>query len=1375
MSNGVGGIFFGGGEMGVLMRLIDWSRTPLGAPAEWPQSLRTAVSMLLESRFPMYIAWGREYVQLYNDGYRPILGSTKHPAAMGNRAAETFAESWHIIGPMFDDVRRGNATGSEDWMLPLDRNGYLEECYFTFSYSPIRDETSGVGGVLVTVTETTGRVLSARRLGALHELSERTLQAKSPEGACEAAALALKQARSDVPFALLYLLSQDGKVARLAASSGVRTVFAALRAELTAAADGEWPVRTVVESGRASVVSKLPFGEGDVSGGAWPESAREALVQPISRPGQAVPYGFIVTGVSPRRRLDKDYRDFFSLVAGHVATAVTNARAFEEERRRAQELAELDRAKTAFFSNVSHEFRTPLTLLLGPAEDALAATTSLSPQDAERWQVVHRNAQRLAKLVNALLDFASIEAGRVEATYVRTDLAATTAELASMFRSAIERAGLRLTLDLEPSGDDVYVDREMWEKIVLNLLSNALKFTFEGEIHVSQRCKADQVETVVRDTGIGIGPGELPRVFDRFHRVRGVRSRTQEGSGIGLALVQELARLHGGRVEVESALGKGTQFRVTLPVGTAHLPRERLGRSPKSVSASPLALPYVEEASRWLPGTSDSQAKPNLPGDRERILIADDNADMREYLARLLGDRWHVEVAADGATALEMARLRPPDLVVADVMMPRLDGFGLLRELRANHLTRSIPVVLLSARAGEEATAEGLSAGANDYLVKPFSARELLVRVAAQLGASAAARETQAATERERERLYTHFMQAPFPIGVLHGPKHVFELANPQALRVWGKDASILGKPLLVAMPELSGQPFVGYLDEVLRTGVPFEGKEALARLARGPNGAMEDVYFNFVYSPLRGPAGAVEGILLCGFEVTDQVVARREVEGALTESARLNEQLSLSEQLFRTLADHLPELAWSARPDGFIDFYNRRWFEYTGTTLEEMEGWGWQRVHDPAMLDAVIAQWERSLKTGELFEMEFPLRGADGIFRWFLTRVQPVRDGRGQILRWIGTNTDVHEQREARRRIDEFLAMLGHELRNPLAPILTAVKLMELRGDDRSKREREVIDRQVRHLSRLVDDLLDVSRIAQGKIDLGWQSVDVAEVAASAVETASPLFETKSHQVSIRVPPGKLFVKGDPVRLAQVISNLLTNAAKYTPARGHIELTAGQENDQIVIRVKDDGIGIARDFLPKVFDLFVQSRRALDRAEGGLGLGLTLVKNLVTLHGGQVTAHSDGADRGSEFVVRLPALEPRAQEPRGAGRAEQVDPIPSGKRVLIVDDNVDAAELLADALSVLGHQVAVAHDGPQALTLQATFCADVGVLDLGLPVMDGFELAARLRQASASPLRLIALTGYGQDSDRERTQNAGFDAHLVKPVEVDELGKLIG
>jgi signal transduction histidine kinase len=485
------------------------------------------------------------------------------------------------------------------------------------------------------------------------------------------------------------------------------------------------------------------------------------------------------------------------------------------------------------------------------------------------------------------------------------------------------------------------------------------------------------------------------------------------------------------------------------------------------------------------------------------VLVADDNRDMREYLRQLLRE-WDVTTVSDGLAALEHAQSSPPQLIVTDVMMPELDGFALLRKLRADVRTKAVPVLMLSARAGEEALVSGLDAGADDYVTKPFGAQELVARVRSLLNLSRARRDAEAANQTK-----------------------------------------------------------------------------------------------------------------------------------------------------------------------------------------------------------------------------------------------------------------------------DQFLAMLGHELRNPLAPILTALHLMNLRGEESSLQERAVIDRQVRHLVRLIDDLLDVSRIARGKIELRQQTIDVADVVAGAVEAASPLLEERHHRLDLDAPRG-LLVRGDATRLTQVVVNVLSNAAKYTESSGDIALSVRHDGSHVEMIIKDSGVGISPDMLPRVFELFAQERQTLDRSHGGLGLGLTIAKRLVELHNGTIEARSEGAGRGSEFVIRLPLVLADDHAETSEGVRPKRSPTAAG-RILIVDDNGDAARLMADALEVVGYDTRVAFDGPTALTIAAEFRPHAALLDLGLPLMDGYEVAGRMRaDRGRRPLVLVAVTGYGQVSDREKSRAAGFDAHVVKPVDVPRLISLL-
>ena len=704
---------------------FDWANTPLGPPAAWPQSLRIALNICLGSRFPIVIYWGPDLVVLYNDAYAEILGK-KHPSALGQPCREVWAEIWDVIGPMLDRVlTHGDATWSEDQLLLLERRGYPEECYFSFSFSPVRGASGEIDGIFTAVIENTVRVLGERRLRTLRDLGASLAEATSAEEACNVAAGVLAENRADVPFALFYLIDpQTGRGALVASAGDERQVAAApafFELETTDGNTGDLPLARVCRSGEPVQIAA---------------SVSQTLILPLTAVGEAHCAGVVVVGISPRLELDQEYRGFFELVARRVAAAIADARAYEAERRRAEALAEIDRAKTAFFSNVSHEFRTPLTLMLGPLEESLRSP-SLDSLARQNLATAHGNALRLLRLVNSLLDFARVEAGRVQAVYRPTDLAAFTAELASSFESLCKRAGLALAIDCPPLSQAIYIDRDMWEKIVLNLVSNAFKFTFEGRIALALREQAGGAVLTVCDTGTGIPEVELPRLFERFHRVEGVVGRTHEGSGIGLALVQELVKLHGGTVEVQSTEGNGSTFTVRVPFGTAHLPPAHVegqrGPAPTAIRSEA----FVAEAARWVSSTPAAQWEQEvnpvatLPAsaDRPRVVVADDNSDMRGYIHRLLSPHYDVETAENGEAALASVRARRPDLVLADVMMPGIDGFGLLARLREDDAFRDLPIILLSARAGEEARVEGLAAGADDYLTKPFSARELLARI----------------------------------------------------------------------------------------------------------------------------------------------------------------------------------------------------------------------------------------------------------------------------------------------------------------------------------------------------------------------------------------------------------------------------------------------------------------------------------------------------------------------------------------------------------------------------------------------------------------------------------------------------------------------
>jgi PAS domain S-box-containing protein len=686
----------------------------------------------------MWMAWGPELTFFCNAAYRRDTLAAKYPWALGKPASEVWAEIWDDIGPRIEGVlSTGVATWDSALLLFLERSGYTEESYHTFSYSPLYDDAGEVVGFLCVVSEDTDRVISERRMTTLRELgSDHTLQ-PSEARTLESAASLLSDNLRDLPFTMTYLFDDDGS-ARLAAASGITAGHRVAPHVLAGDGSSVWPVE---EAARGESVIVDLDGEqfGGLPTGSWPDPPTRALVVPLIQQG-AAPYGFLVAGLNRYRPLNVKHRGFIELVAAHLAAEIGSARSYRAEQRRAEELAELDHAKTTFFSNISHEFRTPLTLMLGPLSELRARSDGVDESMRRELDVAHRNGLRLAKLVNTLLDFSRLEAGRMQPRFVPTDLSSATIELTSVFRSAVDKAGLTFDVDCPPLGEAVYLDRDMWEKVVLNLLSNALKFTFDGSIAVRTRREGANALVTVSDTGIGVAAAEMPRLFERFHRIETARARSNEGSGIGLALVRELVELHGGTIAGESVEGSGTTFTIRLPFGSAHLPAEDLDSGGATRADSATADPYVQEALQWLRAEDEATAldaavTPGAAsGTSACVLIADDNADMREYLSRLLRTAgYDVDVVTDGRQALERVRADLPDLVVSDVMMPRMDGLELVAALRTDPRTAPVPVILLSARAGQDASIEGLHAGADDYLVKPFAAAELLARVRANV------------------------------------------------------------------------------------------------------------------------------------------------------------------------------------------------------------------------------------------------------------------------------------------------------------------------------------------------------------------------------------------------------------------------------------------------------------------------------------------------------------------------------------------------------------------------------------------------------------------------------------------------------------------
>ncbi len=1178
-------LFLNGGQMGEFMRSLDWSATPLGPPADWPHSLKVAVRIILTSRYAMFVWWGPELTNLYNDAYRPFLG-VKHPHALGRSARDVWEEIWGEIGPRTEAVLSGGqSTYDEALLLLMERYGYLEETYFTFSYSPLPDDRGDTAGIFCAVTEDTQRVIGQRRLLLLRELAAKTAHARTQEQVCALAAECLATDLFDLPFVILYLVDPGDQHLKLAGVSGLEPDHPACVVE-----PGPWPLREVLETGSSALIEDLPrhFGA-PLPTGAWNEPPQRAIVLPIFRQGEQGPAAVLVAGLNPHRLFDDDFRGFVNLVAGQISTGIADASAYEAERRRAESLAELDRAKTAFFSNVSHEFRTPLTLMLGPVEEALANVNE--PAERHRLELIQRNAFRLLRLVNMLLDFLRIEAGRVDASYELVDLPSFTAELASAFRSAFERAGLTFEVDCPPLPDglEAYVDRDMWEKVVFNLLSNAFKFTLEGGVRISiGTADTGLIELRVADSGIGIAPGELARLFERFHRVEGAHGRTQEGSGIGLALVQELVKLHGGRLHVESEPGHGSTFIVTVPAGHAHLPPERIHTPDITPSRALRAELFVEEALRWLPDAGPDQgsdwpvaeldvAEARADGRAGRVLVVDDNADMRDYLKRLLAPRYDVEAVVDVDSAMAAVARRIPDLVLSDVMLPGRDGLDLLQSLRSNPATATLPILLLSARAGEEAKIEGLQAGANDYLAKPFSARELLARVESQLTLAA----LRAEIDMERERRY-------------ETERRSREAAERLQRHLIVRDA--VGSVLVQASLE-DGPPRI--LEEVCR-GLDWDWGVFWEVDAEG--------------SALRPIAVCVTpGADLAGFEAATR--ATRFVAGY-----------------------GLPGRVWSTgKPIWVVDVPRH-------TAL--LRGDAASAAGLQSGVGLPVRSGGRVVAVLELMSLQRRERDAQ-----MLATLEAIGAKVGQFVARRRAEEVLRRSEAAERAArlqaetairarDEFVATVSHDLSNPLATIKGHVQLLRRAVKRDAAPPPSQLDTRLATLEgaatdmeRLIGDLLDAARLQAGRpLDLRRQPADLVVLARRAADAYERLSDRHSLRVSTTVSEAR--GQWDIGRVQRVLANLLANAIKYSPAGGDVMVSVDVEDLWAVLTVRDQGLGIPASDLPHVFERFHRGTN-VERISG-TGLGLAGAKDVVEQHGGSIEVMSEEG-HGTTVVVRLP------------------------------------------------------------------------------------------------------------------------------------------
>ncbi|QRQ99841.1 ATP-binding protein [Dyadobacter sandarakinus] len=1250
----------GGGQMGALIRSMDWSKTALGPVHQWPQSLRTSVSLCLSSTFPILIAWGPELIQIYNDAYRPICGA-KHPESMGQNFKICWETALPVVGAAFDRGLAGEGTYIKDQQMLLDRNGYMEEAFMTFSFSPIRDESGNVGGIFHPITETTEQILSARRTQVVRDLAVHTSNAKTFDGISTLLAGVHDRFCYDVPFVQVYELDPASQVASLKVSAGIageNLNFPTV--DLSQPIAESWPLSLDVPDNLPVEVSGLSGRYGSFACGPFEEAPHTALIFPISICGGKEHYGFLVAGVSSGRALDQEYQNFFALFANTISAAFSNVDAYQQQQKRAQQLAEIDKAKTTFFSNVSHEFRTPLTLILGPLQQMRDEPHARLQLINNNLDSIYRNAGRLLKLVNNLLDFSRMEAGRVKASYQLVELGALTADLASNFRSVVESAGMQLIIEVREVTSEVYADVDMWEKIVLNLLSNAFKYTLQGSITV--RIGQDDTHAIleVTDTGVGIPEEELPHMFERFHRIENTPGRTHEGTGIGLSLVSELVGLHFGSIAVASRFGSGSTFTVSIPLGRAHLPADQIISGSTRSAASSQQETFIREAMSLLdhPETAEPEVvEVSATSENEAlievqktisVLVVDDNADMRGYLGKLLSPYFTVDFASNGQDALGKITGKVPDLVISDVMMPVMDGRQLLGTLRQMSGPR-IPVIILSARAGEESRIEGLQWGADDYLVKPFSAKELLTKVSSVIKINQVARKAE--TE-----LREIFQRAPVAIGIFKGNQLVIEVANAMLLSYWNKYADeVVGRPFAEVFSDAGSESFGAIARDVFESGERKILREYPLPVAR--EGGPTRIYTNVVVEPVHDITGLITAVMLVANDVTELITALDLVRE--------------SEQRFRLLANSIPQLVWRIDAIGGEHFYNEFTYTFSGLSPDLLQAQGLILLMHPEDRPGNELAWQNAFISGEDFVYEHRFLRHDGQYRWHLSRGVAQRSASGMVENWIGASTDIHDQKtleevleqrvalrtaelenineqitKTNRELEQFAHVTSHDLQEPLRKIQVFSGMVRDQLSDQDRVSQDFIRRIIassERMSHLIKDLLDFARI--GSTDLVYEKTDLNDILLSVQEDFEFMISDTQAEIKAAVLP---VIDAVPLQMNQLFYNLMGNALKFARGRSHIEITCDQLSAEecgalgflklsapyIRIIFRDQGIGFDQEFAERIFTIFqtLNNRKAF----AGNGIGLSICKKVVENHSGVIIAKGE-RDVGAAFEIYLP------------------------------------------------------------------------------------------------------------------------------------------
>jgi PAS domain S-box-containing protein len=1313
----------GGGEMGERLRAHDWSRTPLGPSSEWPPALRAAVRIMLASRQAVSIWWGATLVNLYNDACRPLVGAN-HPTALGQAAPAAWREIWDDIGPRVEGAIRGVDAGSQPSVpLLLERHGRVEEAHYTLSFAAIPADDGSMGGVLCTFGDVTQSVVWDRQMNLLRYVTAHSAGAQTVTDACRRAVEALAGSGSDIPFAAIYFVDATRGEATLAAAAGVPRAHPAFAPTISLDPESPWRLQDAVAAAPGAY-PRVTLAEGlfgVLPTGRWSVPPREAVVARLASAPIDGRVGVLIAALNPFRMVSDDHRRFVELAAAQVAAAVANVQARREEARRVE-------AET--LQSVARDIASELDLR----------------------QVVQKVTDAATRLTGANFGafFHNVKDEHGEAYQIFT--------LSGAPREAFEKFGMpRATPVFKPTFDGTGVVR-------VDDITKDPRYGQWGPHHGMPKghlpVRSYLAVPVVSRSGEVHGglffAHREPGVFDERAERNAIAIAAQAAVAIDNATLFGLARAEiGRRTQVESELRESEQGSRAL------------------VESLPAAV-YTTDAEGHIQHFNQAAAelwgrRPTLGVDRfggsAGIFEPDGTPIVRTEspLARTLRG----EHAGDSA---EIVVQRPDGALRHVLAHPRA-----LRDESGRIVGGLNMLVDITQRKAAEAEL----AFTKDQLALQVETLTRLHQLSMDLGG---ATDLPSALQRIVETC-VETQGADYGLVWIHDAptdRLVVQASH-------GFDAE--GRALFRDVP---AGPYGGSAGNAWATCKRWMIADTETDPAFEPyRESARTVGFRAVHStPIVTRSGALLGVISVHYRAP-RAPLQREMQAAdvcarhaadAIEAYRNQEALRESERIYRAIGESIDYGVWTCDARGGVTYHSESFLRLVGMRQDETAGPGWKAIMHPDDLPRVTAAWEEAVRLGSQFDCEYRVRRAGGGWQPILGRGVPVRNERGAIEAWAGINLDIArlkqvetELRELDQRKNEFLATLAHELRNPLAPLRNGLEVMRLAGGDRATLEkaRTMMERQLKQMVRLVDDLLDVSRVSRGKIELKREEIELSSVLRNALETSQPLMAERRHELVARIPDTPITLSADLTRLSQVFWNLLNNAAKYTEPGGQVVLEVRPGRDEVEVSVRDTGIGIPHEMLGRVFDIFTQIDRSLEKSQGGLGIGLSIAKRLVEMHGGTIGVKSGGHGRGSEFTVRLPArvgVRPQAPRDEPLAGASTVR-----HRILVADDNTDSATTLSLILEALGNEVFVAHDGAEAVDLARRHRPQAILLDIGMPRMNGYDACARIREEPwGRDAFIVALTGWGQQEDKNRSKAAGFDRHLVKPVEPRLLEQMI-